>query len=86
MKKFKKKGKVGKNKAGELSLVNEEGQAFKADKVAILIWDKCDGQVTTEDLAKEVSQKTTQEESTVKGAIEFIVGEMEKVGLVESIE
>lgn len=51
-----------------------------------MIWDKCDGQVTTEDLAKEVSQKTKQEESAVKGAIEFIVGEMEKVGLMEVVE
>lgn len=86
MRKLKKKGKVGKTEAGRLMLVNEEGQAFEADRTAILIWDKCDGQVTSESVAKEISQKTLQEESAVKEVVDRLVGEMEKVGLLESIE
>ena len=86
MKKFKKKGKVGKTEAGEFLLVNEEGQTFKVDQAVVSIWNMCDGTVTSEDLAKEISQKTKQEESAVKEAIERIVGDMEKVGLMESVE
>lgn len=86
MKKLKKKGKVGKTEAGELVLMNEGGQIFKTDEVVVSIWDMCDGTVTSENLAKEVSQKTKQEESVVRETIEGIVGEMEKVGLMESVE
>lgn len=67
-------------------LANEEGQAFRADKVVVSIWDMCDGTVTSEDLAKKIGQKTKQEENLVREKIELIVGEMERVGLMESIE
>lgn len=85
MKKLKKKGRAGKTKAGGLVLVNEEGQTFEVDNVAVAIWHMCDGTVTSEDLAKEISRETKQEESAVREGIERIVGEMEKVGLMESV-
>jgi hypothetical protein len=79
-----KKGSVCKTEKGEIVLVNEQKQAFKVEEVAMVVWDRCDGQMTVEDLAKEFSQKTNQEEGAVKQAIETIVDQMEKVGLMES--
>lgn len=86
MKKLKKKGKVVKTEAGELLLANEEGQAFRADAEIFSFWQQCDGTVTSEDLTKEISQKTGQKESLVKEEIERIAGEMEKLGLMEFVE
>lgn len=79
-----KKGSVGKTEEGEIVLVNDQNQAFKVNKVAVVVWNRCDGQMTIDDLTKEFSQKTNQEEGTVKQAIETIVDQMEKVGLMES--
>jgi hypothetical protein len=79
-----KKGSVGKTEEGEIVLVNEQNQAFKVNEVAVVVWNRCDGQMTIDDLTKEFSQKTNQEEGTVKQAIETIVDQMEKVGLMES--
>jgi hypothetical protein len=79
-----KKGSAGKTEKGEIVLVNEQNQAFKVNEVAMVVWNRCDGQMTIDDLTKEFSQKTNQEESTVKHAIETIVDQMEKVGLMES--
>lgn len=83
MKKPMKKGSVGKTEAGELVLVNEQGQAFKTDEVVVLLWNRCDGKATTDELVKEFSQKTKQEESRVKQVVENLVGNMEKAGLME---
>jgi hypothetical protein len=78
-----KKGSVGKTDKGEIVLLNEQNKAFKVNEVAVVVWDRCDGQVTVDDLAKEFSQKTNQEEGAVKQAIEKIVDQMEKAGLME---
>jgi hypothetical protein len=79
-----KKGSVGKTEKGEIVLLNEQNQAFKVNEVAMVVWNRCDGQLTVDDLAKEFSQKTNQEEGAVKQAIETIVDQMEKAGLMES--
>jgi phosphohistidine swiveling domain-containing protein len=79
-----KKGSVSKTEKGEILLVNEQNKAFKVMKVAALVWNRCDGQTTIDDLTKEFSQKTNQEEGAVKHAIETIVNQMEKAGLMES--
>lgn len=86
MKKLKKKGGVGRSKAGEFMLVNREGQAFKVGRMVVAFWEMCDGTVTTEDLAKEISQKTKREESMMREVIGRIVEDMEKVGLMEYVE
>jgi hypothetical protein len=79
-----KKGSVGKTEKGEIVLVNEQNQAFKVNEVAVVVWNRCDGKITIDDLTKEFSQKTNQEEAVVRQAIETIVDQMEKVGLMES--
>ena len=79
-----KKGSVGKTEKGEIVLLNEQNQAFKVNEVAVVVWNRCDGQMTIDDLAKVFSQKTNQEEGAVKQAIETIVDQMEKAGLMES--
>jgi hypothetical protein len=79
-----KKGSVGKTEEGEIVLLNEQNRAFKVNEVAMVVWNRCDGQMTIYDLAKEFSQKTNQEEGAVKQAIETIVDQMEKAGLMES--
>jgi hypothetical protein len=79
-----KKGSVSKTEEGEIVLVNEQNKAFKVNKVAMVVWNRCDGQMTIDDLTKEFSQKTNQEEGAVKQAIETIVDQMEKAGLMES--
>lgn len=86
MKKLRNKGKTGKTKSGRLVLINGEGQIFPVDNVAVSIWYMCDGTVTSEDLVKEISQKTEQKESAVREMVDRLVGVMEKVGLMESIE
>jgi hypothetical protein len=79
-----KKGSVGKTEEGEIVLLNEQNRAFKVNEVAMVVWNRCDGQMTIDDLAKVFSQKTNQEEGAVKQAIETIVDQMEKAGLMES--
>jgi hypothetical protein len=79
-----KKGSVGKTEEGEIVLLNEQNRAFKVKKVAMVVWNSCDGQMTIDDLAEEFSQRTNQEEGVVKQAIETIVDQMEKAGLMES--
>jgi hypothetical protein len=79
-----KKGSISKTEKGEILLVNEQNQSFKVMKVAAVVWNSCDGQKTIDDLSKEFSQKTNQEEGAVKHAIETIVDQMEKAGLMES--
>ena len=79
-----KKGSVGKTEEGEIVLLNEKNRAFKVNEVAMVVWNRCDGQMTIDDLAKVFSQKTNQEEGAVKQAIETIVDQMEKAGLMES--
>ena len=79
-----KKGSVSRTEKGEILLVNEQKQAFKVMDVAAVVWNRCDGQTTIDDLTKEFSQKTNQEEVAVKHAIETIVDQMEKAGLMES--
>jgi hypothetical protein len=75
-----KKGSVSKTEEGEIVLVNEQNKTFKVNMV---VWNRCDGQMTIDDLTKEFSQKTNQEEGAVKHAIETIVDQMEKAGLME---
>ena len=79
-----KKGSVGKTEEGEIVLLNEKNRAFKVNEVAMVVWNRCDGQMTIDDLAKVFSQKMNQEEGAVKQAIETIVDQMEKAGLMES--
>ena len=79
-----KKGSVGKTEEGEIVLLNEKNRAFKVNEVAMVVWNRCDGQMTIDDLVKVFSQKTNQEEGAVKQAIETIVDQMEKAGLMES--
>ena len=79
-----KKGSVGKTEEGEIVLLNEQNRAFKVNEVAMVVWNRCDGQMTIDDLVKVFSQKTNQEEGAVKQAIETIVDQMEKAGLMES--
>jgi hypothetical protein len=79
-----KKGSVSRTEKGEILLVNEQNKAFKVEKVAAVVWNRCDGQTTIDDLTKEFSQKTNQEEGAVKQVIETIVDQMEKAGLMES--
>lgn len=86
MKKLRKKGGVEKTKAGELVLVNEKGHAFTADETAVAIWNMCDGQATSEDLVKEISEKTNQETTLVRRAVELLVTGFERDGLVEFVE
>jgi hypothetical protein len=78
-----KKGSVSKTENGEILLVNEQNQAFKVMPVAAVVWNRCDGKTTIDDLTKEFSQKTNQEEGAVKQAIETIVDQMEKADLME---
>jgi hypothetical protein len=79
-----KKGSVSRTEKGEILLVNEQKQAFKVMDVAAVVWNRCDGHTTIDDLTKEFSQKTNQEKGAVKHTIETIVDQMEKAGLMES--
>jgi hypothetical protein len=72
-------------KKREFALACFPQQTLERDaKVAAVVWNRCDGQTTIDDLTKEFSQKANQEEGAVKQAIETIVDQMEKAGLMES--
>jgi len=86
MKKYKKKGSLGKTENGELVLVNSDGQAFSAGDIAIVIWDMCDGKATSDQLATSISEKTTVELKVIKPMIERLLENLENAGLMESIE
>jgi hypothetical protein len=38
-----KKGSVSRTEKGEILLVNEQNKAFKVEKVAAVVWNRCDG-------------------------------------------
>lgn len=86
MRKYKKKGSLGKTESGELVLVNGGGQAFSAGDIAIVVWDMCDGNTTSEQLANNISEKTAVEVKVIKPMIERLLENMEKAGLMESAE
>ena len=78
-----KKGSVSKMEKGGILLVNEQNRTFKVEKIAAVVWSRCDGQKTIDDLTQEFSQKMNQEEGAVKQASETVVDQMEKAGLME---
>lgn len=84
--KLKKKGKLARNQEGKPVIVNEKDQAFKVPDAVIAIWQRCDGKITPEDLAKEISEKSNQDKDQIQQVISKITSELERVELVELSE
>lgn len=85
-KKLKKKGKLAKDQEGKPVIVNDKGEAFSADDAVIAIWNRCGGDVTSEDLAKDISEKSGQSKEQIQEAVDKIVGELENVELMEHVK
>lgn len=85
-KKLEKKGKLAKDQEGKPVIVNEKGEAFSADDAVIAIWSRCTGEVTSEDLAKDISEKSGQGKEQIQEAVDKIVDELEKVELMGPVK
>lgn len=85
-KKLKKKGKLAKDQEGKPVIVNEKGQAFKVPDAVIAIWHRCDGKITSDDLTREISDKSKQDKDQIQQVIGKITSELERVELIELSE
>lgn len=85
MKKLKKKGKLAKTQEGEAVMVNERGEAVAADEVVIVLWNMCDGNVTSEDLVNVVVERTDKEKSQIDEPVKRVIKDLEKYGLLEKV-
>ncbi|MEM1688953.1 MAG: PqqD family protein [Candidatus Hadarchaeales archaeon] len=86
MAKLKKKGSLGKTEEGELVLVNDEGQAFSAGEVVIFVWDMCDGEISEEDLLKNLCAELEIDVEALRPVLERLLKNLEKANLLEIID
>jgi len=84
--KLKKKGSLGKTEEGELVLVNDEGQAFSAGEVVIFVWDMCDGEISEEDLLKNLCAELEIDVEALRPVLERLLKNLEKANLLEIID
>lgn len=84
--KLQKNGELARSKEGEFLLVNEDEQLIQVDEGVIAVWDRCDGDITSDELAEEISAKTDQDKEKTQEAVDRIVDELKKVNLLEVSE
>ena len=86
MKKYKRKGSLGQTESGELVLVNDAGKPFAVGDLVVVVWEKCDGENTSEQLAAFVGEIAEVDMKVIKPMVERLLEALEKAGLVESTE
>lgn len=86
MAKLKKKGSLGKTEEGELVLVNDEGQAFSAGEVVIFVWDMCDGEISEEDLLKNLCAELEIDVEALRPVLERLLKNLQGAKLLEIID
>jgi len=66
----------------KMGLEGPAGNVFALEPVILVIWNLCDGKNSTEDIAKQVCEKTDAKMKDIVPIIEYMVTELEKVELV----
>ncbi len=84
--KYKKKGNLAKSEEGDLLLVNESKKAYKIDEVIALVWNMCDGSKDESEIIEAFSSQLDVDKKEISNAVSEIIGELEKVGLLEKVE
>lgn len=84
--KLQKKGKLAESEEGELVLVNDDDQVFEADRIVIAIWDRCEGDISSNGLSEEISEESGEDQDKIQDAVVKIVDQLENANLLETIE
>lgn len=84
--KLKKKGNIGKTEEGEIVLVNDDGQAFSAGEIVIFVWGMCDGEISEEELLKNLCSQLEIDAETLKPLLERLLKNLQTANLLELID
>ena len=66
--------------------MNENEKAYPADETVISIWQRCDGDVTQEDLVEEINAESNQSKNEIEEALDNILGQLGELDLLKTQE
>ena len=66
--------------------MNESEKAYPADETVISIWQRCDGDVTKEELVEEINTESKQSKSEIQEALDNIIGQLGELDLLKTQE
>ena len=75
-------GTLSKKAGSQAIIVNMENREQKVDNGLLMVWQKCDGLSTIDEIAEEISEKTRAEKSAVRDEIFRAVAKLERFGLL----
>ena len=77
-----KKGKLAKDEAGTMLLVNEKEQSFRADDPVMAIWQMCDGTRTKKDICTVVKEQIGVTTEDAEKNVSDVIGKLREVELI----
>jgi hypothetical protein len=84
--KLKKKGSLGRTEEGEIVLVNDKGEAFSAGEVVIFVWDMCDGEISEEELLKNLCTELEIDTEALRPVLDRLLKNLQGASLLEVVE
>jgi len=71
------------NEGKQPILINHEKRPHKVDNGLLMVWEKCDGLNTIDEIANEISVKTRTDKIQVRNEVFKAVAKLERFGLLK---
>jgi len=84
--KLKKKGSLGRTDEGEIVLVNDDGEAFSAGEIVIFVWDMCDGEISEDELLRNLCSELEIDAKALKPVLDRLLKNLQGAKLLEVVE